>query len=209
MCVCVCRYVCVCVCRCVCRCVYCSVALTVSKFFDRGGVGWNQHVSYLVGNHAHIPHLTPQSSQQSTVSSQPHSETTVNVTLAQSQRSSGRCCCRLTIVVVTGSSSVSKVGAVDECERDGEEAEAAGAAAMVDEAGDWPILPSRPPDEAVDMAVTVGRTAIPIRRQQSQLEGDCYQTRNDALWAEPMTEAAMARLLRADTSEEGHSSRVR
>ena len=55
------------------------------------------------------------------------------------------------MVVVTGSSSVSNVGLVDECAAAGEEAETVGAAAMVDEEADWPILPSSPPDEAVDI----------------------------------------------------------
>ena len=58
------------------------------------------------------------------------------------------------MVVVTGSSSVSNVGVADEWDAGGEEAETVGAAAMVDEAADWPILPSRPADEAADMART-------------------------------------------------------
>ena len=57
------------------------------------------------------------------------------------------------MVVVTGSSSVSNVEVAAVCDRAGGAIETLtlGTDAMEEEADDWPILPSRPPEERVDI----------------------------------------------------------
>ena len=85
--------------------------------------------------------------------------------------------CVLTMVVVTGSSSVSKVALWDEWLTVGdEEADAVGAEVMLDNAADWPILPSSPPDDAVDIKATGDfRGEMQLPREQTQLRGYCSE----------------------------------
>ena len=134
--------------------------LTVPQLFHSGSVSGHQHVSYLVRHHAHIAHLHTAHAQRQHRTAAAHERAGAILQPSQLQLNRANACVRVrvTMVVATGSSSVSNVPLLLEAVL--EETDTAGRAAMVEDDADCPIRPS----SSVDILTGRSLAMAPLRR---------------------------------------------